>query len=322
MIIKKSSIIPRYDLHRHLGGCLLPEFVYALANKHNLGLSLKHIRKSMTYQVGDPMDFQTFLRKFDILNEIKWDEQDIVDMAHHVVGELIRENVKYTEIRFSINKYLDHVKMSDVDLIRFIRQSFDDAQKNSGVEVQLLLSLKYEAHDRELQTAMKVKEFKNDVIGIDFVGDESKFDITKMKMVTDIWKPLGLGVVVHAGESQSAKNVRLAVEILEPQRIAHGIRVPQEDPDLLNLCRDKGICFDIAITSNILTGVCKSIISHPATKMLNNGNIITLGTDDPATCRSCLAKELEIAQEGWGLSDDEIHQLMMNSVRMALVRLL
>ena len=322
MLIQKSSVVPRYDLHRHLGGSLLPEFVYALSNKHNLGLSLKHIRKSMTYQVGDPYDFNSFLRKFDILNDIKWDEQDIVDMAHHVVGGLIRENIKYTEIRFSINKYLNHVKMSDVDLIKLVRRAFDDAQKNSGAEVQLLLSLKYEAHEREIQTAMKVKEYKDAVIGIDFVGDESKFDVMKMKEVTDVWKLYGLGVVVHAGESQGAKNVRLAVEHLDPQRIAHGIRVPQEDPELLNICRDRNICFDIAISSNILTGVCKSPISHPAVKMLNNGNIITIGTDDPAVVRSSIGKELEIAQESWGLSDDEVHQLMWNSVRMALVRLL
>jgi len=276
----------------------------------------------MTYQVGDPYDFNSFLRKFDILNDIKWDEQDIVDMAHHVVGGLIRENIKYTEIRFSINKYLNHVKMSDVDLIKLVRRAFDDAQKNSGAEVQLLLSLKYEAHEREIQTAMKVKEYKDAVIGIDFVGDESKFDVMKMKEVTDVWKLYGLGVVVHAGESQGAKNVRLAVEHLDPQRIAHGIRVPQEDPELLNICRDRNICFDIAISSNILTGVCKSPISHPAVKMLNNGNIITIGTDDPAVVRSSIGKELEIAQESWGLSDDEVHQLMWNSVRMALVRLL
>ena len=82
-----------FDLHRHLGGSLSPEFVYALSNKHDCGMTLKEIRKSMTYQVGDPLDFISFLKKFDILNTIKWDEQDINDMAHHVVGGLIREGI-------------------------------------------------------------------------------------------------------------------------------------------------------------------------------------------------------------------------------------
>jgi len=82
------------------------------------------------------------------------------------------------------------------------------------------------------------------------------------------------------------------------------------------------MCFDIAVTSNISTGVVKSAICHPATKMLNNGNIITIGTDDPAVCRCTLQKEYDMVQECWGLSDAEIDQLKMNSIRMALPHLL
>lgn len=313
---------PTFDLHRHLGGNLLPEFVYALSNKHNLGMSLKEIRKSLTYQVGDVRNFHTFLRKFDVLNHIRWDEQDIVDMAHHVVAELIREGIDYTEIRFSINKYLDHISMSDIDLIKLVRQAFDDAQENSGVEVQLLLSLKYEAHEREMQTAYKVNQYKDSIIGLDFVGDESKFNINKMKDIADVWRSEGLGIVAHAGESCGSENVRAVVENIHPQRIAHGIKVPREDPELLDICRDKNICFDIAITSNLLTGVVSSAVSHPAVKMLNNGNIITIGTDDSSVCRTSLIKEYRLAQESWGLTDDEINQIKQNSVRMALVHLL
>jgi adenosine deaminase len=315
-------MIKLFDLHRHLGGSLSPEFVYALSNKHQCGYSLKDIRKSMTYQVGDPYEFHSFMRKFDILNKIKWDEQDIYDMAHHVVGGLIREGIEYSEIRFTINKYLDHVDMSDVDLIKHVRRSFDDAQYNSGVEVRLIFSLKYEACNRELNTAMKVGQFKDDVIGIDFVGDEGKFDIKMMKMVVKEWKKYGLGVVLHAGESQGSQNVRMAVEHLKPHRIAHGIRVPGEDSELLDMCRDAGICFDVAITSNILTGVVDSTISHPATKMIGNGNIITIGTDDPEVCRTTLQKEYDLAQANWGLTDEEIDNIKLNSIRMALVHLL
>lgn len=276
----------------------------------------------MTYQVNDSYNFGVFLKKFDILNHIKWDEQDIVDMAHHVVGGLIREGIEYSEIRFSINKYLDHVSMTDVELIKLVRSAFNDAQENSGVEVRLLLSIKYESHKREIETAKKVNAYKDCVIGIDFVGDESKLDIRKMKEITTIWKSEGLGVVVHAGESQSANNVDAVLTHIKPNRIAHGIRVPSERPDLLDVCKDNNICFDIAITSNILTGVVDSIIGHPATKMINNGNIITIGTDDPAVCRTTIDKEYNLAQEYWGLTDDEINKIKLNSVRMALVHLL
>ena len=81
------------------------------------------------------------------------------------------------------------------------------------------------------------------------------------------WRDAGKGIVVHAGESQSARNVREAILKLKPHRIAHGVQVPDEDPELLDICKDKNICFDIAITSNIYTGVAKSGHDHPARKM-------------------------------------------------------
>jgi adenosine deaminase len=313
--------VARYDLHRHLGGCVEPEFVYALAQKHKLGLSFKQVRKSLTFQIGDPCDFRFFLRKFDLLNAIPWDEEDINDLAHHVVAGLLRENISYSEIRLSLSKYIQPLGASAVKVARRLKESFDDAVKNTRTNVGLVLSIKFESTDEELDVASHVDDYGDCFVGIDFVGDETQFDVKRLAPVARMWRDAGLGVICHAGEIDNSENVRIAAEELGAVRIAHGVRVPEQDRKLLDWCRDRGICFDIAVTSNVLTGVVRDYRSHPARAMLSNGNLLTIGTDDPATYRTSLDREYDLIRHYWGVNDNEVDTIMRNSVRMALVNM-
>lgn len=310
-------MIPLCDSHRHAGGSLGSEFIYALSNKHNLGYSLKQIRKATTFQQKDRRDFQTFLTKFDILNKIPWDEIDIIDLAHVLVAGLINEGINYSEIRMSINKYMQHTKMTDVEMIKFIRHAFDDATNNTDVEVALILSIKYDSLDSELESAMRVDRYSDCVVGVDLVGNEAKFDVERFRPMMDIWRSNNKILMAHAGETQSAKNVRDAIIEWKVNRIAHGIRVPREDPDILNIAKDMDVCFDIAVTSNYLTGVVKDIRFHPAIKMMEKGVTIIIGTDDPTVFKTSLEREYRLIQEFWGLSPTEIIRLKRNAVERA-----
>jgi len=288
-----------------------------LANKHKLGLKLKHIRKATTFQPKDAKNFKVFLTKFDVLNTIPWDEEDIIDMAHHIVAGLINEGINYSEIRLSVTKYMQHTKMTDVEMIKFIRHAFNDATNNTDVEVALVLSVKFDAKPPEIETALRVDKYAGSMVGIDLVGDEAFFSVEKFRPVMDVWRSHNKILMAHAGETQPAKNVRDAILELGVQRVAHGIRVPREDPDIMNIAKDKDVCFDIAVTSNRYTGVVKDIRFHPAIKMLEKGVTIIIGTDDPTVFNTSLEREYRLIQEYWGLSTSEIIRLKRNAVERA-----
>jgi len=267
---------------------------------------------------GESYGFYPFLGKFDILRRIPWSENDIRLVATYVVDGLLREHIEYSEIRFSVNKYLPFLGLDHVQIIRLVRKLFDEATADRDVDVGLVLALKFETEDHdELDAAYRLSEYGDCVVGIDLVGDEAKFDVDKFRGIMQYWHDGGKGITVHAGESQPAHNVRLAINELHATRIAHGIRVPQEDGELLNECRERDICFEIAISSNVMTGLVTSIEEHPARRMLDNGNSITIGTDDPVICQTSLSKELSLAQWHWNLTNLELEDIKANSIKYA-----
>jgi aminodeoxyfutalosine deaminase len=77
-------------------------------------------------------------------------------------------------------------------------------------------------------------------------------------------------------------------------RIRHGIR-SVEDPGLLAELADRGIVLDVCPSSNIRTGVVRSLAEHPLPQLLAAGIKCTVNTDDPAMFGIDLGSEHQIA---------------------------
>ena len=62
------------------------------------------------------------------------------------------------------------------------------------------------------------------------------------------------GLTVHTGESGPVEEVARVVELLEPDRIGHGVKAAY-DPRAMAMIRDRGIVLEICPTSNLNTRV-------------------------------------------------------------------
>ena len=309
-----SHRIPLFDNHSHLGGSIEPEIVAAILSKHgSSNIRIGKVRKSMTYQGKKPDNFAAFIKKFEMLNQVKWTEEDIYDSVHQVVSKIDMDGVECSEIRFSIGKYRPHLKMSDIEIIKLIKRAFDDAAEYFNVKTNLVLSFRHNASAKSLAVARQVDKYADCVVGIDVSGDEKYMNVSKFQDVYDIWKKNGKTLMAHVGEQpETSQHVRDAIEKWGITRVAHGI---YSDKYTLDMARDLGICFDLAISSNHYTGVVKHRHTHPALRMLNNGNIITIGTDDAAVFCTSLRKEYALVKEYWCLSDSDINQLKLNAIK-------
>lgn len=306
--------IPLLDNHSHLGGSIEPELIGALMAKHgNRDVRIGKVRKSMTYQNRKPSDFAAFIKKFELLNKVRWTEEDIYDSIHQVVSKIGRDGVEGSEIRFSIGKYRPFLKMSDPEIIRLIKNAFDEASDYFNVKISLVLSFRHNASEESIKCALELDKYQDCVVGIDLSGDEKFMDVDKFQKVYEIWGKAGKTLMAHVGEQPGTGNhVRKAIEEWGISRVAHGI---YSDKYTLDMAKDKGICFDVAISSNYYTGVVKHRHAHPAIKMLENGNIVTLGTDDCSVFCTTLRKEYALAKEYLGLSDSNINDLKINSIK-------
>jgi len=320
-----TEIIPKIDLHRHMGGSIKSETVWKIIQSKNdlfpLARSLEKVESFLTYRHDDKtnLNFHKFLQKFNILNYIQWNEENIDWTIEQVISDLATENIQYCELRFSIAKYLNNMTWDEQEACLFFLDRITHWSTHYKVKIGPVLSIKYEAAKIESVRMSKLINhwrIAENIVGIDVVGAESHFDRAFLSQIFRYWRMCNKGTLIHAGETQSAENVRAAIE-MGINRIAHGIAVA-EHPDIMDLAIKNDIIFDIALTSNYITGVVSKNDPHPARKMLDHGCKITIGTDDPVIFDLTLNQEYENAKKILNLTDKEIIKIKENSMNYAL----
>lgn len=272
-----------------------------------------------------------------MLNYIRWNENNIDNVINNVIKDIAEEGITYCELRFSIAKYLNHLPWDEATACLFVLNRIKYWSKHYNVVIGPILSLQYETakvNSKRVSKLIHHWKVAEDVVGIDFVGAESHFDKNFLKDCFRHWKLCGKGLLIHAGETQSAENVKIAVEELGVNRIAHGITAATEENEyILSMAKHNDVAFDVAINSNFYTGVipmpkdANSVAYHPIIKMIMKGCKITLGTDDPATFNVTLNDEykaLEVLLENHSkLTNTEIssvvEEIKENSLEYALI---
>lgn len=311
------------DLHKHFGGSITPETVHGLLADQNHTLETIKERMLCTTPVAT---FPEFLAKFDILNEVKWTEKALETCIEQVVRRQADDDVDYSEISFSLDKYMDnHVKWTRPELIKFAYDVFKTACNKYNTEVSIILSLRMEANrDKQLINASLIN--RSDVAeligGIDLVGDESKLHTDFYAPICKDWRSAKKLVLVHAGETCGSRNVFDAITQLGAHRIRHGIAAAK-DPEVIAAAKDLGVCFDVSLHSNLLAGTVPGLRDHHLPKLLAAGCNVTLGTDDPEIFQCCLNEEYVLACrfEMLGTEPDDVKRniavLRANSVKFA-----
>jgi len=293
------------DLHRHLGGSIKPETIWKILQRDSAGQcvvdSLDDLYRMMTFRDDNNYKFHHFLSKFQVMSYVRWDEEAIDIAVEQVCRDLRDEGVEYCELRFSIDKYLVYIPWDEQQACLYVLDRIKYWADFYGVDVAPILSIKHECphvYAKRISKLVHHWRIAEQVVGLDFVGNESMFAKKRIKDCFRHWRLCGKGLLLHAGEFGGLEHVRYAVDVLKPTRIAHGIHIVQ-DPDLLRKAVDHGMVFDVAIVSNKMTGVAK-VENHPIVKMWNAGATITVGTDDPSTFDITLKDEFDHVRAAFG----------------------
>jgi hypothetical protein len=284
-----------------------------LGLKH-LAENLDDVAEAMTFVGEEPRTFYRFLDKFRILDYIPWTEDLIDGSVKSVCDGLERENVDYCWLDFSINKYMDGpLTWHKHEAIKFIYDSFEQHRPGG---VGLVLSLKYEAHrasQRQYADLIHQPDIAEMLVGIDLVGDEEQFDFRFYEPIFKEWNEAGKMTRAHVAESQSAANGLHAILHLYVTNIAHGLNMATSS-EMLSIARDRGVTFDLGIGSNYLTGVWSANDFHPVVTLLESGQKVTLGTDDPVQCSTTLDIEFKNVQQRYGISKEDCDYMLRIAV--------
>ena len=146
------------------------------------------------------------------------------------------------------------------------------------------------------------------IVALGLAGIEGSAPASDFAMLRDAADRLGLGVVVHAGETGAPSEVVDALDVLGANRIGHGIASAKDPAVLDRVVRDQ-VVLEVCPSSNVVIGVVESLEAHPLPRLLEAGVAVTVNSDDPPFFATTLTDELRHARRLAGLGPGELADL-------------
>jgi adenosine deaminase len=319
--IEHYRTIPKVELHRHLEGSLRLKTMSEVSRALGLGLPGTGPLGSMV-QVNEqePYTFTNFLKKFETLRLFYRSPEIIGRITREAIADAAADNVHYMELRFTPVALSRAEKFPLGEVIGWVIEGARQAEQESGLHTGLIVSVNRhespELADEVVKLALERQ--KDGIVGLDLAGNEADFSAMPFAGIFQDAKKAGLHITVHAGEWNGAGNVVEAIEQLGAERIGHGVRI-MEDPSAVALARERGVVFEVCITSNFQSGVVKDLKDHPLPRMIEAGLKVTLNSDDPSISRITLSDEYQRAIDNGLLDESMIQSLVLTGVRASFL---
>lgn len=293
------------DLHRHLDGSLRLQTLQELADAKGI---------VVPERVGffDGMGLEGALACFELTLSVLQAPDAVRRVASEMCEDAAAEGVTTLEIRFApqLHRGADPAEIVDAAL--------DGVDGRAG----LILCGLYGESPQVLERLVSIAEHRPGVVGIDIAGGPSPaHDWSLADYAGPFWRAaeLGIGRTVHAGEGRPPAEIRTAIEVLGAQRIGHGTTV-LEDPATVDLVLERGVVIEACPTSNVHTGVIRSVAEHPLPKWLALGVKATVCTDNTLFSRVDEPTELRAAASIPGMSDGWMTAVIENGHHAAFRR--
>lgn len=298
------------DLHLHLEGSLPVEDAVRIAADagHPWGmLEAKTLRRSFRYRA-----FNEFLATIREMCSVVAAPGGLEAAAAAVSRESGRFGVRYVEVYVSPYIYMRWGARWE-DVVRRCEEGFASAEQAGGARCAVLLDTVRQWTPEATTEMLNAYERQpwSRVIGLGIGGAET-YPLEEFRDVFARARALGLRTVAHAGEGAGFADVRVALDVLRVDRIAHGIRAI-DDPRLLSDLSRTGVPLDVAVSSNYRTHVVRTV-PHPLRRLLDAGVRVSLGTDDPSLFRTNIRREMLAARRAAQLSEREIRALSRNAI--------
>lgn len=295
--------LPKVDLHRHLEGSVRLATMMEVAKLHSISLPLRpDLRSLVAMQPDDALNASTFLSKFQFLRMFYRSPEVIARITAEAIEDAALDGVQYLDLHFTPVALSRHQGFLLSDVMDWVAQAAAAAAARHGIYSRLIASInRHESIQLAEQVARLAAERQHmGIVGLDLAGNEADFPGEPFVGLFREARSAGLRITIHAGEWSGAENVRVALEDFQADRVVHGVRV-MEDPAVVALARERGVPFEVCLTSNLQTGVIPALRDHPLMTMLLAGLNVTINTDDPSISQICLSDEYWAVCEGLGL---------------------
>uniref|UniRef100_A0A494G9A2 Adenosine deaminase domain-containing protein n=1 Tax=Solanum lycopersicum TaxID=4081 RepID=A0A494G9A2_SOLLC len=288
------NALPKAELHLHLEGSLEPELLFALAERNKIALpwsDVDTLRKAYAFN-----NLQEFLDLYYQGADVLRTSQDFYDLTWAYLLRCKEQNVIHTEPFFDPQTHTDRGIPFEV-VLNGVAAALKDGEQQLGITSGLILSfLRHLSEDEAQKTLDQALPFRDAFVAVGLDSSEMGHPPSKFQRVFDRARHEGFLTVAHAGEEGPPEYIWEAIDLLEIQRIDHGVRAIEDER------------------------LMQRIIDHNILDMLERGVKVTVNSDDPAYFGGYVTENFHALYEHLGMTQDQAKRLAQNSLDARLVK--
>ncbi|MGV7209001.1 adenosine deaminase [Oxalobacteraceae bacterium A2-2] len=304
--------MPKAELHIHIEGSLEPELIFALAERNGVQLAYPNVEALRAAYAFT--DLQSFLDIYYAGASVLLQEQDFYDMTAAYLKRAEADNVRHTEIFFDPQTHTARgVPMETV--INGIHRACQDSPVSATL---ILCFLRHLSEEDALATLEAALPYRDKFIGVGLDSSEVGNPPEKFARVFARSRELGLHLVAHAGEEGPPAYIATALDLLQVERIDHGVRCLEDAALTARLARDQ-VALTVCPLSNIKLCVFKDMEQHNLLQLLDAGLAATVNSDDPAYFGGYLNDNFIATFEALPMGLSHAQRLARNSFQAAFL---
>jgi adenosine deaminase len=182
--------------------------------------------------------------------------------AYEIFSGAYRSNkVRLLELRTNPMKHNNDAKVDLDQLIMSMLRGMERAllaypKLSAGLIFCMGFEFDYARNSIIVEKAIKYR--KRGVVGVDLAGPYGNFNAHEYKELIERARSFGLGITIHAGEKRSLDSMWEIVEVLNPDRIGHGV-FSALDPKLMKELVRRDIALEVCPFANLATKTVENV---------------------------------------------------------------
>jgi adenosine deaminase len=305
------AAVPKAELHVHLEGTITPRTALQAARRNSVALPFTTEEElQAAYRFTGLPDFLRVL--FQVARTLR-QPADFYDLTLDYLGRAAADHVVRAEVFFGAQTFLDAGVRLPV-MLDGVLAAFADARAQWGIDAQLICTAQRHRDEAEgLELMEMLAPWREQIIGIGLGSAERGNPPRKYARFFETARRQGYRLTVHAGEDGPADYVREALDVVRADRIDHGVALA-DDAALIERVRSQGVPLTMCPLSNRALGVVPDLADHPLKRLLHQGLIVTVNSDDPPFFGGYLNDNYRVAAAALDLTADDILALARNSI--------
>lgn len=308
--------LPKAELHLHVEGTLEPGMVFAFAERNRVEVpwaSVDALQRSYEFT-----GLQSFLDLYYASMNVLRTERDFAELADAYFARAKLQGVVHAEIFFDPQAHTSRgVRFQTV--VDGLWEALRESERRHGITAKLIMCF---LRDMTAESAMETLEqalpYGERIVAVGLDSAEVGNPPSKFRRVFERALAEGWKTVAHAGEEGPPEYVWEALDLLKVSRVDHGVR-SLEDDRLVARLRDEHVPLTVCPLSNMKLRVVETLREHPLLRMLGEGLVATVNSDDPAYFGGYVGENFAAVRDALALTPDALAGLARNSFNASFI---